>query len=73
MILHEDKEATKLKILFALKFDKDGNVDRYIYIYKARMVFQHIKQISTVDWERSFAPAMDKVTVRLCFSQAAVY
>ena len=30
----EGKQATKLKILLALKFDIDGNVDRY----KARMV-----------------------------------
>ena len=31
----EGKQATKLKILLTLKFDKDGSVDRY----KARMVY----------------------------------
>ena len=39
------------------------------------MVFQHMimKTISTVDWERIFAPVVDKVTVRLFLSQAAVH
>ena len=69
MNLPQGKRATKLKIVLALKFDKDGNVDRH----KARMVFQQIKRISTVDWERIFAPIMDKVKVRLFFSQAAVH
>ena len=69
MILPEGKRATKLKILLSLKFDKDGNVDRY----KARMVFQHVKRICPVDCERIFAPVVDKVTVRLFLSQAAVH
>ena len=67
-ILPEGKPATKLKFLLALKFDKNDNVGRY----KVRMVFQ-VKRISTVDWERTFTPVVDKVTVILLFSQAAVH
>ena len=67
MVLPEGKRATKLKFLFALKFDQNGEIDRY----KARLVFQHVKRISNVDWEEIFAPVVDKVTVRLFFSRAA--
>ena len=67
MVLPEGKRATKLKFLFALKFDQNGEIDRY----KARLVFQHVKWISNVDWEEIFAPVVDKVTVRLFFSRAA--
>ena len=46
---------------------QNGDIDRY----KARLVFQHVKRISNVDWEEIFAPVVDKVTVRLFFSRAA--
>ena len=47
MILPKGKKAMKLKnFLFAFKFNDKGKIDRY----KARLVFQHVKRISTVDW-----------------------
>ena len=50
-------------------------MEMWTEITKARMVFQHVKRISRVDWERIFAPVVDKVTVRLFLSQlqAAVH
>ena len=39
--------------------------------HKARLVFQHVKRISTVDWDKIFASVVDKVTVRTFLSQAA--
>ena len=68
MIFRVRKKATKLKIHFTLKFDKDGNV----YSHKARMVFQDIK-ISTVNWKRICAPVVGKVTATLFLLQAAAH
>ena len=64
MQLPKGERATKLKFLFALKFDDNGHVERH----KARLVFQHVKRISTVDWDNIFAPVVDKVTVRTFLS-----
>ena len=54
MQLPKGERATKLKFLFALKFDDNGHVERH----KARLVFQHVKRISTVDWDKIFAPVV---------------
>lgn len=56
-----DKYIVSSRIVYKLKFNKDGTVDKY----KARLVCRGFTQVYGENYEETFAPVSQLVTVRL--------
>lgn len=57
------------KWIFKTKFKEDGSVEQY----KARFVAPGYSQVTGLDYEETFSPAIKPTTIRLVLALAAFY
>ncbi|CAI7747366.1 unnamed protein product, partial [Closterium sp. NIES-54] len=66
--LPKGRKAITSKWLFKIKFDADGNIERY----KSRLVAKGYQQKEKVDYKEFFAPVVKPMTLRTLLAGAAI-